>query len=372
MAILGIVFTNIADRHLPELTSHRTLASVPFAGRYRLVDFVLSNMVNSGVSKVGVITKNHYQSLMDHLGSGRDFDLARKSGGLYLLPPFGGAESQQLYKNHLEALKGITGFLEDSTEEYVAFSDSDIVYNISLSDMQAYHVRTGADVTMAYVPMSYDLPSEAENVMAQVDQEGRITDLGVYRGAMGERLVGLNLWLMKRTFLLNIVNDAIAHGHTSFAREVIAPNLGTMKVMGYRYEGYYAFISSLSAYYQAHMGLLHPANQQALLGVPARPIYTRVQDSPPTRYGANACVSNSLIADGCIVEGTVENCVLFRGVRIAPGAVVRDSVILSGGVVGRDAHVTAVIADRDVTIRDTAVLAGSPVYPFFLSANARV
>ena len=152
MSVVGLIFSNIHDGNIPELTVKRTIASVPFCGRYRLIDFALSNMVNSGINKVGIITKSNYQSLMDHIGSGKDWDLARHSGGLYILPPFGVHDNNSLYTTRLEALKNVMGFLSKSTEEYVVMSDSDMVCNINFREIIKEHAARNADITMVYSP----------------------------------------------------------------------------------------------------------------------------------------------------------------------------------------------------------------------------
>jgi len=372
MSMLGIVFTNIADRVIPELTRNRTLASVPFGGRYRLIDFVLANMVNSDITRIGVITKSHYQSLMEHLGSGKDWDLSRKSGGLIVLPPFGGDHNQMLYSNRLEALKGIFGFLDESTEDYVVMSDSDIVCNLSITDMLHAHERSRADITVAYREVHFDEPSEADSVMLKMDETGRVNSLGVFKGVRGHQLVGMNIWLMKRTYLQSIVADAIAHGQSSFSREVLAPHLDSIKLMAHRYEGYYACIASLQSYFKIHMELLEQKNRHALFDVPGRPVYTRVRDSAPTTYGMEADVKNALIADGCIIEGTVENSVLFRGVKVSRGAVVRNSIVMQNCIIGDGAQLNYIITDRNVAVRDRTQLSGSEIYPFFVAQNTVV
>ena len=219
---MGIIFSNIHDSDVPELTQQRTLGSIPFCGRYRLVDFALSNMVNSDITKVGVITKSNYQSLMDHIGSGKDWDLARRHGGLRMLPPFGVQENSSLYSTRLEALKNITGFIEKSTEEYVVMTDCDLVCNIDFDRIVRKHVRNNADITLVYCVADAKEMTSSNNIVLSVNEEGRVVDMTFNPRAQGNVNLFANIFILKRTLLLHLVKDAIAHNKHHFAAEIIS------------------------------------------------------------------------------------------------------------------------------------------------------
>lgn len=371
MDALGIIFSNIHDDNVPELTVERTMASIPFCGRYRLIDFPLSSMVNSGINKVGVITKSNYQSLMDHVGSGKDWDLARRHGGLIILPPFGVQESKSLYGTRLEALKTVTGFLGKSTEEYVVMSDSDIVCSMDFNDLLKYHLSKNADITLVYVKAPSDAMEGNNNIVLDLDKTGRITDMAFDPETKKGETIALyaNVCIMKRTFLLNLIADAVAHNKRHFAADILAANLNRFKIFAVEHGGYFVKISSLQSYYDESLKLLEKEKRDALFGS-GHAVYTKVKDSAPTRYGDNCVVENSLIADGCEIEGEVYNSIVFRGVKVGKGTVVRDSVLMQGTTVGENGIINCIITDKNVIVKDRRVLSGCRTHPFFVYKNS--
>ena len=371
MDALGIIFSNIHDDNVPELTVARTMASIPFCGRYRLIDFALSSMVNSGMSKVGVITKSNYQSLMDHVGSGKDWDLARRHGGLIILPPFGVQESKSLYGTRLEALKTVTGFLSKSTEEYVVMSDSDIVCSMDFNDLLEYHQKKDADITLVYVKTNSDGICGTNNIVLDLDKTGKVTDMAFDPQYDDKRKVNLyaNVCIMKRTLLQNLISDAVAHNKRHFAADILAANIGKFRIFAAEHKGYFVKISSLQSYYEENLKLLETKKRDALFGS-GHAIYTKVKDSAPTRYGEKCVVKNSLIADGCEIEGEVYNSVIFRGVKIGKGTVVRDSVLMQGTITGENSMINCIITDKNVLIKDRRVLSGCKTHPFFVYKNS--
>lgn len=369
MDALGIIFSNIHDDNVPELTMGRTMASIPFCGRYRLIDFALSSMVNNGVTKVGVITKSNYQSLMDHVGSGKDWDLARRHGGLIILPPFGVQESTSLYSTRLEALKTVTGFLAKSTEEFVIMSDCDSVCSMDLTALTAYHEHQQADITLAYVETDSENIEGNNNIVLDIDQNGRITDMAFDPDKQKGKLVNLyaNVCIMRRSLLQNLIADAVAHRKRHFGADILARNINRFKICAWQHKGYFVQINSLQSYYEESLRLLNKPVRDSLFGKGC--VYTKVKDSIPTQYGEKAIVKNSLIADGCVIEGEVYNSIIFRGVKIGRGTVVKNSILLQGTITGEHALVNCMITDKNVVIRDKRVLSGCATHPFFVSKN---
>lgn len=367
MSAVGVIFSNIHDENIPELTRVRSMGSIPFGGRYRLIDFALSNMVNSGINTVGVITKNNYQSLMDHLGSGKDWDLARKDGGLIVLPPFND-EFESVYQTRLDALKGIIGFLSKRNEEYVVLSDCDSICHIDYTDVIAYHEEKQADITLVY--HNEELVKSPYYITLGTNESGRIEDLQINGALEGKVNVYINIMVLNRQFLINIINNAITHGANSFGRDILAKNVDSMKLYGYEFKGYHAGMDSLYAYYKHNLEILDKDVRNELFG--ARDIYTKVKDSAPSKYAETAEVKNSLISDGCIIEGTVENSILFRGVKVEKGAVIKNSIVMQDNVIGKGAQLNCVITDKNVVVRDRRQLSGSESYPFFITKGAMV
>ena len=364
---VGVIFSNIHDNNIPELSRHRTMASIPFGGRYRLIDFALSNMVNSGITTVGIVTKNNYQSLIDHLGSGKEWDLARKDGGIILLPPYSD-ETDAPYTTRLEALMGITGFLNRRKEDYVVISDCDGIAHLNVADILHYHEEKGADITMVYHETEKASVASSYYITLQPDAAtGRIKGLKInpkLEGA-GKCNLYVNIMVMSREFLINTIQDAVTRGLSSFGRDILTKNVDTLKIYGYKFEGYYAVISSIQNYFSQSMELLNKDVRKELFG--ARDIYTKVRDSAPSKYIDGAVVKNSLISDGCLIEGTVENCILFRGVKIGKGSVVKNSIIMQDSVIGENVSLDCVITDKNVVIRDRRTLAGCDALPYFIA-----
>lgn len=370
MSTTGIIFSNLHDMSIADLTRRRTMASVPFGCRYRLVDFALSNMVNAGISDISVVTHNNYRSLMDHLGSGKDWDLARRSGGLKILPPFittYQGEGVALYDTRLEALKNIQGFVADLTSDTVVLSDCDAICNIDLRRVIEYHTEAGAHATCVIAKKTLTEENCAKYRIVTSDADNNILDIANHpKNVTGEQDVLMNIWVFDRSYLQSTLADASAHGYKSFTTDVVLRNLDKFTYKIYRFDGYYANVESMAGYFAINMELLDAKTREALFKVKDRPIYTKVRNSAPAKYVEGATVKNSLIADGCIIEGTVENSILFRGVHVGKGACVKNSILFQDTQILTGASINCVIADKNVVIRDGVTLSGHPTMPFYI------
>lgn len=368
--VLGLVFANMHDTTLGDMTKNRTMGSVMFGGRYRLIDFPLSNMVNSGISEVGVITKSNYQSLLDHLGSAREWDLARKKGGLYILPPFGNVEST-LYRGRIEALYGAMSFIKHSRAKYVILSDCDVVTNIDYKPIVAAHIESGADITAVAHTGVYSSEDIKTSTVFNVDADKNVTSVLINPDISGTCTTSLNVFVMSMDFLIETVNDAMARGNVSFERNILQEKCRELKIKIYEYDNYFSKLNSPESYFKSNMALLEPENARKLF-VPKRSIYTKVSDNAPGKYDLDSKVSNSLIADGCIIEGEVENSVLFRGVKVGKGAKVKNCILMQGTVVGDNAELNYLITDKNVSICENHILTSSPQYPMYVGKGASV
>lgn len=368
--VLGLVFANMHDTTLGDMTKNRTMGSVMFGGRYRLIDFPLSNMVNSGISEVGVITKSNYQSLLDHLGSAREWDLARKKGGLYILPPFGNVEST-LYRGRIEALYGAMSFIKHSRAKYVILSDCDVVTNIDYKPIVAAHIESGADITAVAHTGVYSSDDIKTSTVFNVDADKNVTSVLINPDISGTCTTSLNVFVMSMDFLIETVNDAMARGNVSFERNILQEKCRELKIKIYEYDNYFSKLNSPESYFKSNMALLEPENARKLF-VPKRSIYTKVSDNAPVKYDLDSKVSNSLIADGCIIEGEVENSVLFRGVKVGKGAKVKNCILMQGTVVGDNAELSYLITDKNVSICENHILTSSPQYPMYVGKGASV
>ncbi len=372
---LGILFPNNYDALVPDLVNVRLMASIPFASRYRMIDFILSSMANCGIDNISVMVNNNYHSLMDHLGSGREWDLVRKNGGLNIFPPFA-EKSAKPYTGRIGALESLLGFLKLQKEKYVVMADSHIAVNFDFTDMIRNHIETGADVSIAY--------NEQELPEAQVRAEGaskgyyytfdvddgRITKIYVNPKDTGVQNFSMNIYVIDRELLIDLVNTAFMRGQEHFNRDVLLNQLNKLNVQGYKYNGYLARITGIKSYFDENMKLLDDYNLNALFS--GAPIYTKIRDDNPTRYINGASVQNTMCADGCVIEGTVENSILFRGVKIAKGAVVRNSILMQDTVVEAGAVVEYTITDKQVTISAGKEMKGADTFPVYIAKNHTV
>ncbi len=371
--VLGVLFPNSYDSLVPELVNERLMASIPFGGRYRIVDFVLSSMVNCGIDNISLIVRRNYLSLMDHLGSGREWDLARKNGGLNIIPPFA-EKTVKLYNGRVEALASILDFLRGQKETYVVLADTNIVANFDFNALIEQHVQTGADVTVAYT--EEEIPASAKAVHGQgvdlyytidMDDDKRVNYMYMNSTQEGKTNFCLNYYVIKRELLIELINVASVRGYQFFERDMLAPHLDKIKTYGYRYDGYVARISDLKSYFDENMKLLDDKNLDALFD--PSPIYTKIRDDNPTRYIEGSKAENVLVADGCIVEGEIENCILFRGVQIGKGAKVRNCVLMQDTVIEAGANVEYVITDKKVTITEGKELRGTDSFPVYIAKH---
>ncbi len=377
MNAAGIIFSNIHDKNITELTRKRTMASIPFACRYRLIDFALSNMVNSGITNINVIAHYNYHSLMDHIGNGKNWDLARRNGGIKILPPYITAyanSSNNLYTTRLEALKSVIHSIAHIQEELVVLSDCDVICNLDVDALIKYHTDANADLTMVVKSANFvDAPPE-KNVVIRSDESNKITDFISYPTDLyGKQDIALNIWVIKKELLITMVNDAIAHGYTSMTRDIFARSINKLNMQVYHYNDYSSSIISFEDYYATSMELLeNPDIRRSLFEIPERPVFTKVRNSPPTQYIDGPVVSNSLIADGCVIEGTVENSILFRGVKVGKGAVIKNSILFQDTFVGDNVVMNCIVADKNTVIRDGRVLSGHETMPIYIEKGKMI
>jgi len=366
--VMGLLFSNMHEESIRELTDRRTMASVPIGGRYRMIDFTLSSMVNSGINRVGVITKRNYQSLMDHLGTGKAWDLSRKRDGLFILPPFGAGGGD--FSNRIEILHANMGFLTNCKEEYVLLSDCDAIFNMDFKRVIAEHIKNEADVTLIYrwgrLPKNGD-----ETMVLSLEPDGRIKDLIIDPNGDEEYNYAFNMLLIKRELLIRLVNECSSRNKTNFKRDILQSNVEQLKMFGYEFDHYSHVICSMNDYFEANMELMSSEIRDDLFNA-QRPIYTKVRDDMPARYGLGSVVKNSLIANGCVIDGEVENCILFRGVKIDKGAKVKNCVIMQDTVIGANSRLDYVVADKNVEIEENRTLMGYQTYPVYIAKESKV
>lgn len=371
---LGIIFPNSYDSLVPELVGERLMASIPFASRYRMVDFILSSMANCGIDNISLIVRKNYHSLMDHLGSGREWDLVRKNGGLNIVPPFA-EKTVKLYTGRVEALASILPFLRSQKEKYVVMSDPNIAVNFDFNALIDAHVESGADVTIVYAEEELPKSLTESNIVSEdlyytlKVEDGRVKKIYMNSKEEGIQNFSMNIYILERELLIDLINTAYVRGYLYFERDILAPQLDKLNVQAYRYDGYKARISDIRSYFEENMKLLEDENLDALFS--GSSIYTKIRDDNPTRYIKGAKVKNIMAADGC-VEGQVEDSVLFRGVKVAKGAKVKNCVLMQGTVIEEGARVENVITDKNVTITVGKEVKGTDTFPVYVAKNQTV
>ncbi|MBO7196906.1 MAG: glucose-1-phosphate adenylyltransferase subunit GlgD [Clostridia bacterium] len=370
----GIIFSSLNNNTLSRLTSDRTVAAIPFACRYRLIDFALSNMVNANMTNIYVVANYKYRSLLEHLGSGKDWDLARREGGITFISPFQTAHNSdnKMFSTHMEALKSMKEYINEIKEEYVVLMDSDTALTIDITDVIRSHESTGASVTI----VTSDVPADytAKNPRAMIASvAGKVTQIAM-SASYDERHpeLALGIYVMKTSYLRLLIDEAEAYDLNSFTL-LLLKNCKSSNYMSYKYTGFAACVSSFLDYYKYSMELVNNEKaRESLLWKKEAPIFTRVHNSAPTKHYPGAKVENSMIADECSIEGTVINSVIFRDVTIEKGAVVENCVLFHGTHVCKNAHLNCIVSDKDVIVTENVNLSGNHNMPFYIQKGRKI
>ncbi|MEA4998694.1 MAG: glucose-1-phosphate adenylyltransferase subunit GlgD [Candidatus Limiplasma sp.] len=370
--VMGIIYTGERDSYLRELTLMRAIAALPVAGRYRVIDFLVSGLVNSGVKNVGVIMQKNYHSLMDHLGSGKEWDLHGKNDGLYILPPFLTRENVGVYNGSLDALHSNSGYLRRSKQEYVLLCNSLIVFNANFSDMLETHLRSEADVTILY-SKSPNLRRPEYGTYFEVNSEGIITDVEIDPTRPRYENACMEVYLLRKDLLMDLVDRGAAHGYHDINRDVFQRMIrdAGIRMAGYEYTDVCYRMDSVQSYFNFNMDVLDARVRHSLFSE-EKPVYTKVRDEMPARYLEHARVVNTMVADGCIVDGNVEHSMLFRGVRIGKGARIKNCVIMQDSVIEEDVTLENCILDKQAVIKRGGKLIGPSTYPIVISKDMTI
>ena len=370
MEAMGIIFSNIYDNNMGELTRERTSASIPFGSRYRQIDFALSNMANSKISNIGIVTKYNYQSLMDHLGNCEEWDL-KLGEGVRFLPPYATGHTGA-YRGKLEALQTAMPVLGRCDAEYVVLSDTTVLCAINFAAVLEEHVASGCDITV--IAKAGRANGKTRQPLAvKLGDDGKIVDLAVDYCAPEDYLVGMSMFIMRRDKLIQVIREMVPHGKYHLERDFILPeyNAGNLKVNVYPFHNVALFNQSVDEYFVNNMKLLDADVRRSLFRSEI-PIYTKVRDAVPTLFGYHGQAANCLIADGCHLFGKAENSVIFREVDIEDGAEVRDSIVMQGSKIGAGASIRYCILDKNVTIRPGTKLLGSIDHPLVVDKGDTV
>lgn len=364
--VLGFIFASTLDEKIPELSACRTTASIPVGGKYRLIDFVLSNMSNSGINNVGIVAKSNFQSLMDHVGSGSAYDLSKRRSHLTILPPYGGRD----FSNFVETTYNMHGYIEHCREEYVLITQGNVVTNIDYNEVFSFHSKMKADITLIYkygnIPSGYDQP-----IVLDVAEDGKVEQIFIKPGACDGKYNHMQgSLLVKKDILMEEVKNALSLNQLD-AKRLLQKCVGKYNIYAFENKGYCSAITSINDYFALNMDLMKKEVRDSLFN-PKRPIHTKVRDDAPSRYGLTSSVKNSMIAQGCVIDGEVENCVISKGVYIGAGAKVSNCIIMQDTKIGSNTNLNYVIIDKDVVIKDDRALMGFDSYPIYIAKKSVV
>jgi len=366
MNAAGIIFSDAYDVPVNELTRARTLAALPFGGRYRVVDFTLSNMANAGIQNIGIVTTRNYNSLMYHIRGGAVWDLDKKRSALTFLPPYGSDNYKGMYHSRLEAMQTHRKFIEALDEKYVVLVCCNYIGNIDLGKMIDFHIKSGARITALYTrkPM---FKSEGERLpVYAIGARNKLENVEIVQKLEAGDAYGVDCFVIEKETLLEVLDMAARDNFTSFGTEVLQKMAKNGDAVAYEATETMMFMDTTADYMKSSLALLDHDIMDELFEQDGRPIETRARDSAPTRYGENAVVENCLIADGVRIEGTVRNSIIFRDVRIKKGSVVENCVIMQDAVVGENVNLSYAILDNNVIINDGRMLGGYITHPFYL------
>lgn len=365
MKTLGIVFSYSERENLRELTNIRTIGSLPMAGKYRIIDFLISNFVNDNIYDVAVIARENYHSLNDHLGAGKEWDLIRKRGGLRILTPFAKSEGGRngLYRGTIEALAANMHSFRRSMAETVIMSESSILFSMDYNHLTHTHLESNADITAVYTRQLNGYPTVPMGVaIMDFDENNRFTGLKINKDDMSDQDVcwSIGVFIIKKSLLESLVADAMSYGKYDFYEDILNRLSGNLNIQGYEYKGHLLEVSTVAGYMKANMNFLNEDFRKKAF---QKPIYTKTKDSVPARYFPDCKVSNSIISDGCRIEGTVENSIISRDVKIGKGAVVKNCIVMQNTEIMKGVYLDHVILDKDVIVRENRQLSGHITYP---------
>lgn len=363
--ILGLIFANTYESLVPELTASRTMGSVPLGGKYRLIDFPLSNMSNSGINNVGIITKSNFLSLMDHLGTGNAWDLAKRRSGLTILPPY----REHSFESVVETLYNLHGFIEHGNEEYVLIAHCGCVSNFNYRRVLEFHEQKGADITYIYSNRVTGGDVKDAGVVLEMDSDNRVNKVLLPSMCESNGNFASGSLLIKKDLLMRTIRSLVAENKTDFIRDFVQHNIDTLKIYGYENRKYCALITSMKEYYKVSMDLMK-TEVRAELFDPKHPIYTKVRDDIPSKYGLESSVKGSLIAQGCTIDGIVENSIISKGVKVGKGAHIKNCIVMQDTVIGDNADLSHIIIDKDVTVGESKTIIGCESYPMYIAKRS--
>ena len=369
--VFSIINNTKEENKLGQIIKGRSLATIPFGGRYRLIDFYLSNMVNSGIQNVGILVRKNYRSLLGHVRSPKEWDLDRKNDGIFILPPDNEDQHWGNLRGDLEVLNANMDYIVRSKQKYVLITSSNIICNIDYTDAVKYHKANENDITVIYNTLNSSIKDVLAYTQIKIDDKNKVTDMEMNSNKINGGKVSLESYVMEKSLLMDIIYACISRGEYDLVKDGIIRNLNKYKVHGYEFKGEVFNINSVQSYYNYSMKLLDNKVWNELFFNP-NPIYTKMKDLAPVKYGECSNVKNSLIANGCVIDGEVKNSIIFRNVRIEKGVKIKDSIIMQNTIIDKNSILENVIIDKDCFISKGNKFKGSQSYPTVIEKNTTI
>lgn len=365
---VGILSATENRENLRRLAAHRVVASIPLGGKYRVVDFMLSNMSNAGIKTIGLFTDNDSRSLRDHIGTGRAWDLNRNHGGLFTF-----SFNRNINVNYdVQMIKDNLEFLYKAKEKNIVFSYTHMIGNIDLKAAVEEHESSQRDITVIYKKINDGNKNFLNCDCLKFDKDNRLVDITKNNGENPNVDICAEIFIMKKELLINLIEKCAYIDYAYNLKAVIYENINNLIVKGYEYKGYLACINSLLAYYKTNMDMLSVDITRELFFNDSNPIYSKSKDSPPTRYCNGSVVKNALIANGCIIKGTVKHSIISRYTVIEEGAELENCIILQNCTIKSGVKIKNVIIDKNVTLEAGTELKGSDIYPLVIEKELAV
>lgn len=365
MKAIGIIMAGGNSERLKNLCTLRAISAMPVASSFRAIDFSLSNMSNSNIKKVAVITQYNSRSLHDHLSSAKWWDLDRKQGGLFIFTPFLSNDNSFWFRGTADSIYQNISFLKRSNEKYVIIASGDAIYKMDFHNVLNYHLEKNADITIVCKDLAGTDKDVRDFGVMELDEDGRLTHFEEKPVEPKSSIASLGMYIIKRSLLIDLLEDAVPNGRYDLVRDIIIRNSNNLKVYGYQYDGYWTTLNSVNAYMQANMDFLKPEVMDMLITRPY--IETKPKDEPPAKYNSCADVKNSLVASGSIIDGSVSNSVLFRRVFVGADSNVDNSIIMESCCIGKGCTIKHAIIDKEVVVSDGKSVIGEPDNPVVIT-----
>ena len=358
---IGILMLNEQEDNIKNLTKEGPIAAIPIGGRYRVIDFVLSNMVNSGIYNIGVFTNTKSRLLIDHLGSGKPWDLDRKKNGLFLFNLT--SEREQL--RDIDVLSDNMEYIHRTKQKYVIISSSYMICNIDYSEAAKYHEESGSDITLLYKKTNNGKKDYVNCSTLYINEENKVLSIGKNIGAEEKLNILMEVFIMKKSTLITILNKCIQIGYHNSIKEAIGNSIGKLNINAYEFKGYLQCVNSVENYYKTSMDMLNDKVTKELFfrnGL----IYTKTKDEAATKYFNGTKVNNALISNGCILKGSIENSIISRRVTVHAGTEIKNCIIFENCEIKKGCKLTNVIIDKSTIISENTELKGAEQFPLVI------